>query len=58
MIPLEYILVTMTSSYHSEKNRTPVQFFWKGGLFTGFTGMVKIGLETVLVNLFSADQSE
>lgn len=42
MMPLEYILVVMTNSYHSKTKQNTSTVFWKGSLYTGFTVMVKI----------------
>lgn len=45
MMPLEYILVVITNSYHSKKQKQKHRhIFQKGGLCTGFTVMVKIDL--------------
>lgn len=43
MMPLENILVVITNSYHSKKQKHR-HIFQKGGLCTGFTVMVKIDL--------------
>lgn len=44
-MPLGFILVVMANRYHNEKQKQNTStFFWKGGLYTGFTVMVKIDL--------------
>lgn len=42
-MPLEYIFMVMANRFHSKKQKqNPSTVFWKGGLYTGFTVMVKV----------------